>query len=111
VAGTCGPAITTPATMTSLPDLAAGGWRLRRESAPRWQEMLRKGVPGIERVRLVADESPVTELFNLAFASHEIVSDYTRVTLAWLALGGKRNLEKLLKAEQQRQRQRRRPES
>lgn len=60
------------------------------------------GVPGIGGLRLSADESPLSELLNLAWAGHEIVSDHTRAALAWLAAGGKgSSMEQLLRAEQQ----------
>ncbi len=46
-------------------------------------------VPGLDKLPLKADESPLAELFNVAWASHEIVSDHTTAFLDWLEGGFK----------------------
>ncbi|GAB4820595.1 hypothetical protein N2152v2_007641 [Parachlorella kessleri] len=84
--------------------LAAHGKLLEdpRQTHSKWQSLLQQQVPGMDRVSLKPDESPVTELLNLAWASHEIVSDFTAVVLTWLAAGGKADINRLIQQEQQR---------
>lgn len=40
--------------------------------------------------------SPAGQLFNLAYARHEIVSDHTDACLAWLEAGGATPVDDLL---------------
>lgn len=51
----------------------------------KWQKALRERVPEIKSINLNKDESPVFEVLNVAYASHELVSDYTDEVLAWFA--------------------------
>ncbi|BDA47549.1 hypothetical protein COCOBI_10-3970 [Coccomyxa sp. Obi] len=47
-----------------------------RPSAPRWRQVLQENVPALRGVSLEAETSPIHELLNVAWAGHEIVSDY-----------------------------------
>lgn len=49
----------------------------------RWQKALREGVTGWRAVVFKMDESPVFEELNVAWAGHELVSDYTDTVLDW----------------------------
>lgn len=51
----------------------------------------------------------IAELLNVAYAQHEISSDSTAVSLAWLEAGGQTTVAELQQQEQQRQREKRQP--
>jgi hypothetical protein len=63
-----------------------------RQSDPRrnnWRDVV-KAVPGAGAVRVAADASPLSEVMNVAWAVHELVSDQVGETLDFLtqARGG-----------------------
>ena len=51
----------------------------------RWQKALRDNVPNTKAMNFNKDESPVFEELNLAWATHELVSDHTDEILDWFA--------------------------
>jgi hypothetical protein len=61
-----------------------------RRRASSWREVLHEArVPGIEQMPLNSDESPLSELLNLAWAEHEICSNPTTEFLDWVEGGFK----------------------
>lgn len=59
-------------------------------------------MPGVSAMGgLQADKSPLSELLNVAWAGHEIVSDYTRPALRWLEAGGRADMEQLIREEEE----------
>lgn len=51
----------------------------------RWQKALRENVAACKSMSFKADTSPVFEELNLAWAGHELVSDYTDACLDWFS--------------------------
>ena len=45
--------------------------------------------------------APPLQLFNVAYARHELIGDTTDVSLSWLEAGGKRSVEELQRQEQE----------
>lgn len=70
-----------------------------RRTAKQWRELLK---PLVGDLSLEADVSPVAELFNVAYARHELVGDTTDVSLAWLEAGGKADVDELQRREEER---------
>ena len=60
-----------------------------RSSASNWRALVQPVAGGLS---LEADVSPLAELLNVAWARHEIVSDHTAASLAWLEAGGKKRV-------------------
>ena len=53
----------------------------------RWQKALRENVASGKSMSFKMDESPVFEVLNVAWAGHELVSDYMDECLDWFTLG------------------------
>lgn len=53
------------------------------------------------QISLEPDASPLTELLNVAWAGHEIISNGVDSALTWLESGGKMDLNRLLAAEKE----------
>lgn len=78
-----------PTTAVPLP-LQKGLLKLDpRSSASTWRQMVEPVAGGLS---LEADVSQIGELLNVAYARHEIVSEHTAASLAWLEAGGKKKM-------------------
>ncbi|KAL4457969.1 hypothetical protein ABPG75_012834 [Micractinium tetrahymenae] len=71
-----------------------------RRTGWQWRELLQ---PVVGQLSLEADVSQVAELFNVAYARHELIGDTTGVALAWLEAGGKADIDELQRQEVERQ--------
>lgn len=49
---------------------------LCRPNAPRWRQALLENVPAVRGLSFEPDTSPIHEVLNVAWAGHEVVSDY-----------------------------------
>ncbi|KAG2499115.1 hypothetical protein HYH03_002699 [Edaphochlamys debaryana] len=64
---------------------AAGHLRHNPRAAPSWRRLLAGAqVPGLDRLRLESDASPLSEELNLLFAGHELTSETTTDMLDFL---------------------------
>ncbi|PSC67478.1 aci-reductone dioxygenase [Micractinium conductrix] len=72
-----------------------------RKTRRTWGELLQPVVQGLS---LEPDVSHVAELFNVAYARHELIGDTTEVSLAWLEAGGKASIEELEQQDGERRR-------
>jgi hypothetical protein len=64
-----------------------------RSSASPWRRLVQ---PVVGNMSLAGDESHLSELLNVAYARHELVSDHLDAALSWLEAGGKKSIESLL---------------
>jgi len=60
-----------------------GGLLLEDPRGSEWREVVTRAVPAARGMPLRADESHIAEVLNVAWASHEIISDFTDATLDW----------------------------
>ncbi|KAL4426995.1 hypothetical protein ABPG77_009556 [Micractinium sp. CCAP 211/92] len=81
--------------------LDEGGYFIEdpRRTGKQWRDLLK---PLVGELSLEADVSQVAELFNVAYARHELIGDTTDVSLAWLEAGGKADIDELQRQEAER---------
>lgn len=61
---------------------------MRRPSAPRWRQVLQDNVPALRSFNFEPESSPIQEVLNVAWAGHEVVSDYMDEMFDFLARPG-----------------------
>ena len=64
-----------------------------RPSAPRWRQVLQDNVPTLRGFNFEPESSPIQEVLNVAWAGHEVVSEYMDEMFEFFARPGPEGAE------------------